>query len=272
MEEDYASIREKKASLARSQAQATIRQNINSQNNSTQEDGSKSITLGEGQQATTSDTQQQQQQQQQPPPPPQPPLGPNDHSQKQSAVENHNTSQNPTALPPTNESAPVSVNEPLNFDSMFPETSNTTLTGSLDMDMGFENDDSGNQAFLDGTNFSMGGAGPKPEAGIGSLLPGLESYASAGGEGFNNMGTGGSNQRNNDNLSSNNNQSSTNNGTQPHHNNSTAAGDDNTMDDLPGQESNFDALFVRHEDYNGGGDNDMLGDVEIGDLDDSWLV
>lgn len=104
---------------------------------------------------------------------------------------------------------------------------------------------------------------------IGSLLPGLETYANAGDEPIMDLlpSTGQSNgQVNAPSGSQQNSQSNARN-----QNNTTTENPrrDVVMDDVP--ESNFDDLFVGSGDFGGDAEDLMMNTAETTELDDSWL-
>ncbi|EGE04781.1 hypothetical protein TEQG_03954 [Trichophyton equinum CBS 127.97] len=104
---------------------------------------------------------------------------------------------------------------------------------------------------------------------IGSLLPGLETYANAGDEAILDLlpPTGQPNgQANGQSATQQNNQNNAEN-----RNNTTTENPrrDVVMDDVP--ESNFDDLFVGSGDFGGDADDLMMNTAETTELDDSWF-
>jgi hypothetical protein len=187
--------------------------------------------------------------------------------------DNITSSQNRNPSPP-----PVATNPPpsfpatdeeISFDSMFRDTADGTGSG-LDITMAFGNDDSGNRTFLASNNAFDGSNDPNTNAkeigSIGSLLPSLESYANAGGDEFNvevqQSSTGATSKSNplavpgsGDGLGQ-----------------GGAGGvEDATMEELPPAESNFDDQFISLGDFGGDGEDDLLDDIEIRDLDE-WFT
>jgi len=151
---------------------------------------------------------------------------------------------------------------------MFPDTGDGAASG-LNISLAFSTEESGNQAFLSSHNAFDGSNDPntsvKEMGSIGSLLPGLESYANAGDE-FNMEIQ----------------QSSTNTGSRSNLLALPGIGDgqrhgvlggveDTPMDDLPPTESNFDDMYVGSGGFGDDREEDLLHDVEIGEF-DSWFT
>ncbi|PGH17648.1 hypothetical protein AJ79_01010 [Helicocarpus griseus UAMH5409] len=172
------------------------------------------------------------------------------------------------------------IAEVLDFDSLFPDSNNNN--NNNDNDPNNDKDGSAEQAFLGGNGFldmtsnnNTTGANNKDINPFGALLPGLERYASAAGDEFNydlQPGNNG-NQKEGDNnniANSNGNNNNNNNNTQNNDNQQNPAGGDVNMDDLPPAASSFDELFVGVGNF-GGDDENLLDNVDISELDESWF-
>ncbi|PGG99345.1 hypothetical protein AJ80_09383 [Polytolypa hystricis UAMH7299] len=208
-------------------------------------------------------------------------------SAPQPQQQNANTQPSATQPAESHPPLPSGGHEPITFDAMLADTSGTGAgtTGGIDIDMAFNADESANQAFFASANafdvaLSQHNDG-KGAGSIGSLLPGLESYAGATGDEFNlDLQPGRNNNNNNNNntqqvgdISSGNqdNGNAAQNNQQAAPVGSGGAPSDVPMEDLPAHESsNFDDLFVGAGDFDPDEEN-LLQNVEIGELDDSWL-
>jgi len=167
-------------------------------------------------------------------------------SQSDNVTSNHNRNQSPQSVPMSALSTFPATDEEIGLESMFPDKADGAASG-LDIPMAFSNDESGNQAFLSSNNAFDGSNDPN------TILPGLESYANAGGDEFN-MEI-----------------QQTSNNTASQRQGGVVGAEDTTMDDLPPTESNFHDLFVDSGNFGDDGEEDLLNDVEIEEY-DSWFT